>query len=564
MATFFRINQSGVRGACMENRMIDVVKDYFETRVSEENTFQGKPVVFLSYTDGEERATVVKGHSDSYALSFDEAADKLKRHIQKTGHFPRWLKVDWVTETAVLPYKVFKEEWLSAKLHYYRKGVSFDPAFKLAFLEQEMNANAFIVEDKKQKKKRIHWRNVHHYIKQNSGHQLWIDERMIRQVIVFQTESFFFDGRTFVDLSTAPYFNGQRKRERYNIGTLYEMIDNASQYLAEQVEDSGAYQYGVFPYFQRAIGHYNILRHASSTYALIESYEVTRRSEFIPKIQVALDYLIDTAYYEKVLLDGTRVGYIREASSENEIKLGANAAALLALSKHYEVFGKNTYKTVAQRLSQGIITFFREGRFVHVLDADADTVKEAFRIIYYEGEAVFALLKYYEWCEDTALLEFCETVFEHFYEAQYEQFADHWLSYASYHLFKYRPSTKLFAFNLANAGKILPFASTRETTYATLLELFMATDALLEHNRHLPTPYEIPETFDETFFQEVVNFRVVQGFSGYMYPEVAMYFKAPMAILDSFYIRHHSFRIRIDDVEHALSGYCRFYYKLRR
>lgn len=67
------------------------------------------------------------------------------------------------------------------------------------------------------------------------------------------------------------------------------------------------------------------------------------------------------------------------------------------------------------------------------------------------------------------------------------------------------------------------------------------------------------QRFNFEAFIRTIYRRAHYMLGGYLYPEIAMYMKVPESVVYTFCVRHDSYRIRIDDVQHYIGGYYNFY-----
>lgn len=553
-------------------RILDELKEKIllqEDAVTENTAsfFKGKQkyIVFLSFGGEKSRAYVTKGIGNSVETAWKSATDLMKKKMKDTQQNPLWIKADIVAEAKEYSYADFMKYISGIKINYFREGIAFDRLFNVSFLEQEVNANAFIWEIKEgpRKRKQMVWKNINFYLKKNSGKRYSMDESAAERIYTFRTIGFFHDGTKCYSLHNDGLNTGRRRIEKLDEVLLREIIQRSSNFLADQVDERGEFRYGYFPRFDKTVPGYNILRHASTVYAMIEAYEYNQTQKLKDSIQRALEYLLREGIrtFSEHAEAGKAAFVIEKLEGDNsEIKLGANAAAILAFTKYAKVFNDDQYIPTAQALAEGIQFCQNEqdGSFVHILSVPDLSVKEKFRIIYYDGEAAFALMRLYDIDRDEGWLNAVEKAFAYFIDHEYWKHNDHWLSYCSYELVKHRPERKYIDFNLRNAAGILDFCLARETTYPTLLELLMATYSMTEKMKSEALYLEMLETIDYPKLIAAIEHRAAHQLNGLFFPEVAMYFKAPGSILWSFYIRHHSFRTRNDDNEHNISGYCSY------
>jgi len=511
---------------------------------------QARTVLFFSFTDGTRRAATVTASGDTAEEAWQAGVER----IVASGAAVRWLRLDWVDAVERRTWSELKAALRTIKRNYFRLGIALDPGFEHAFLETEINANAMLYGGNRDAAAVLNEKNFRIYAEKRHGlTDLAFGDS--EPVWLFTTRGAFVgDDLQVHELSGGGLDAGRRSIGALHPGDVAQLVRSGSAYLASQVLDDGRFHYGWHPCFDRPIRAYNALRHASTVYAMLEAWEVTRDDGLEQAIGRAVVYLTGELIRTAPLPSGEEAAFLVDVGGE--IKLGGNAVAVLALLKHHALTGAAEGLVLAERLGAGILHMQDPavGSFSHVLAYPSLSEKERFRIIYYDGEAAFALMRLYEATRDVRWLSAVEKAFEYFIDQEHWKAHDHWLGYAVNELTRYRPEERYFRFGLDNVRTHLGFVLERITTFPTLLELMTAAESMVARLRADPERRHLLDGIDLARFYRALDFRAHYLLNGHFWPELAMFFARPSKIAGSFFIRHHAFRIRIDDVEHYLSG----------
>ncbi len=522
--------------------------------------------LIFSVSDGKQRARVC--HAS--APSFDEAWQRGEQDIRSLMHAEKLagehLRADWVESSSRLAWGEFQRLLSSVKRTYFRFGIAFDEKHRHVLTEMECHANAIFYGSASEARGRFNERNFTAYAAQRFKDAPCLPSLPDDPVWAVTTAGVYLGPDAAVHalpgllpkshgLVSRGLYAGHREVPRLDPGLLRSLVGSASRWLARQIQPDGRFIYGYFPCFDRRIAAYNSLRHASSLYALLDVIPFTGDNSLLEPAARGLACLARDMIRVYEPRQGQRAAFLLEEDSK-EIKLGGNGVALLAFAKYRELTGSEEYDELLSLLAEG--TAFMQtpdsGAFVHVLHSEDLSVKQNFRIIYYDGEAVFGLLRLYAQDKNPRWLCLARKAFEHFLGSKAHLEAhDHWLSYAANEMCAAEGDERYFSFGLNNCMQHLDFILRRETAYPTLLELMMAAQNMLQRVR-ASGPSRLPATADMDMFRQALHYRAHYLLNGYFWPEMAMFYKNPDRIAGTFFIRHQAFRTRIDDAQHFLSG----------
>ncbi len=507
-------------------------------------------VVFLSICSGDERAFVVHGCDSDIKLAWHKAQLLALNYVKRHNIPVRWLKADVLLHAELCNPAELSVRMKAARYsEFFRFGLSLDPVFHTALLEEEMNGA-----------KIWDYPAASVSLPYLKNHLCKTGQKSIKRLPdsfwIFQTKGWLLDEQ---DCPTALISKGlaygRRKIPVIDRKFVYALLVNSTSYLQHQIRPDGSFQYGVYPRFDKEIPGYNYMRHASTIWSLICQYRITQCEDLVPFINRTISFLIE----KSIVHEDADTAYLADPEI-SEIKLGGNGVAILTLTEYMDVFDSDQYHTLAMQLGNGILRNFnaQSGSFYHVLNMDF-TPKEAYRTVYYDGECTCALCRLYHLTHDPKWLDAATASINRFIALDYTQYRDHWVAYAMNEITKYIPSEEYYTFALRNAQDNLLFLYKRGTTYHTFLELLMVTfetyERIVESGVQLPFLQE----FDLPFFLKTIYARANRMLNGYFFPEYAMYMKAPSKVLDTFMVRHDGYRVRIDDVQHNIGGYYLYY-----
>jgi hypothetical protein len=197
-----------------------------------------------------------------------------------------------------------------------------------------------------------------------------------------------------------PVFRGNVLSEPVAAPALRQSLLDAARYLVRSIGPDGRYCYVYSAREDRCEQDYNLLRHTGTTYSLYQLAGLFRLPELLGPAERTTEWL--RAQTREVEGDPTRA-YLLEGDTA---KLGAAGLAVLALVEREQVLRDGRDRELLAKLGRFLVSQQNsDGYFQSFFRWRADLDVPAHNSIYYPGEALLALVRFYRMAPDPSLLD---------------------------------------------------------------------------------------------------------------------------------------------------------------
>lgn len=132
-------------------------------------------------------------------------------------------------------------------------------------------------------------KNLQKYIRNYRPKLNPVNFNQVEKVYIFETKGYFFENNQCYSLKMGDYDNGRRDTE-LDANEVKMLVDSGQKYLSGLSKEDGSFVYGYFSCFDREINYYNMLRHSSTIYSMIEAYEFNPTEEAAQAIKNGIDF----------------------------------------------------------------------------------------------------------------------------------------------------------------------------------------------------------------------------------------------------------------------------------
>lgn len=481
---------------------------------------RNKDIIILSFGNDEKECNIEKTNLEE------------KNILEQYGNYQN-LKIDKVTDIQKIKSEEINKKCSS---EYFKYGIAFDKNFEQVILEEQINAHNLLNNQKTQ------------LDLEEINRNFFVDEKLEKipeEIYLFKTDSYYYENQKWIKLEEE---NGYKIRElEVSEEKLNEIIKQASQRLINMEEENGKYIYGFTTNTGQEMNDYNIVRHAGTVWSQVLAYNENPSDELKIHIERAIEYLINNfcvSYNQDI-------NHIKMIEAD-EIVLGGDALTLLMLAEYENTFKENKYIETCNKIANGILSMQNDdGSFNHSYNLDL-TLKEKTVTVFYDGEAIYALMKLYKILPREDIYEAVTKAIDFFIENNYVSHGDHWISYGMSEYIKYNQEDKYIKFALDNYFENRGSLSSTTRYNPTNSEMLLATYNTYLYLKQNNPENEIVKNFNISGLKKTINRTIKNLYKYYIEPEVAMYFECPDKVKYGFHSLDN--RMRIDDIQHSMSA----------